>query len=95
MYSKKASALQMVNVGGFILLVLAASMGPRPVMADCVGACADACLLYAQALCSGFNGSNCVKPLPVGTACHEVAFQPCTATCVEGCTIGDLAGCIA
>nr|CAB3453055.1 unnamed protein product [Digitaria exilis] len=74
MASGNASALQMATVAGCILLFLAASMAPRPVMADCAGACADACEKYAQALCSGFNADKCDKPLPAGTAsaCHEV-----------------------
>ncbi|CAL5090828.1 unnamed protein product [Urochloa decumbens] len=91
-----ASALKMAKVAGCILLVVAASMGYlQPVMADCAGACADACQMYATALCSGFNGAKCTTPLPLGKTCEDVAIQPCVVSCFEVCILGDLRGCIA
>lgn len=89
-----ASPLKQATVAGFILLVLAVSMGSPLVKADCISSCITACSLYADALCSGFNSDSCTHPLPLGETCKVAAIQPCGATCVDGCTAGQLAGCI-
>jgi hypothetical protein len=83
------------TVAGIILLVLAtAAMVPTPAKADCVSACVVACKKYAEALCMGFNAASCTTPLPLGKTCEEVVIQPCGVSCLNGCTVGQLAGCI-
>ncbi|CAL5080692.1 unnamed protein product [Urochloa decumbens] len=94
MASRNTTAINIATVAGCILLVLAASMVPMPVKADCITSCISACQSYAQALCSGFNSSRCTSPLPLGETCQTVAIQPCGASCLDGCFAGELAGCI-
>nr|CAB3456732.1 unnamed protein product [Digitaria exilis] len=94
MASRSTSALKKATVAGCILLLLAVSMGPLLVKADCVSACVNACELYANALCSGFDSSKCDHPLPLGTTCVTAALNLCGVSCLDGCTTGVLAGCI-
>uniref|UniRef100_K3ZYF7 Bifunctional inhibitor/plant lipid transfer protein/seed storage helical domain-containing protein n=1 Tax=Setaria italica TaxID=4555 RepID=K3ZYF7_SETIT len=94
MASGNAAGLKTATVA-CILLVLAASMVPTPAKAGCASACVDACTKYAETFCSGFNVASCSTPFPLGKTCQDVvAFQPCVASCYQGCTTGQLAGCI-